>query len=94
MAAIAGVSKNTYIAYEKDEVSPQVDAIAAMAKYFGCSTDELILEPGERSVKQELRALFRRFDDLPDSVKPQARTMLRAILLSLEEEATKEEVEA
>lgn len=94
MAEIAGVSKNTYISYEKDDTSPQVSAIEALANHFGCSTDELIREPGERSVKQELRALFSRFDRLPESVKPQARSMLRSILLSLEEEAARREEHA
>ncbi|MCQ4289550.1 helix-turn-helix domain-containing protein [Pseudomonas stutzeri] len=91
MAEIAGVSKNTYISWEKDETTPKATEVAEMAKYFGCSTDELIFEKEERSIKQELRAIFRRFDSLPEELKPQARTMLRSVLLSLEEEASRRE---
>ncbi len=93
MAEVAGVSKNTYISWEKDETTPKATEVAQMAKFFGCSTDEIIFEREERSIKQELRAIFRRFDGLPDDLKPQARTMLRSVLLSLEEEASRREEE-
>lgn len=94
LAGMIDTPPNTYIGWEHDKNPPPADKVAALAKVFGCSTDELIFERSERSVTEDLRALFRRFDALPDDMKAQARTMLRAMVLSLEEEAVKREDDA
>ena len=84
-----GSGENTVVGWEKDKNPPPGDKVAAMAKLFGCSTDEILMDKHERDISPEMRALFRRFNDLPDSLKPMARGMISAILASLEEEAAR-----
>ncbi|RMT05478.1 hypothetical protein ALP53_200014 [Pseudomonas savastanoi pv. phaseolicola] len=81
--------ENTVAGWEKDKNAPPGDKVVAMAKLFGCSTDEILLERHDRDVSPEMRALFRRFSDLPDGMKPLARGMVSAMLASLEEEAAR-----
>lgn len=84
--------ENTLVGWEKDKNAPPGDKVAAMAKVFGCSTDEILLERHERDISPEMRSLFRRFGDLPDDLKPMARSMVSALLASLEEEAARKSV--
>lgn len=93
LAALIETPVNTYIGWEHGKNPPPADKVADLAKVFKCSTDELIFEKSDRSVTEDMRAVFNRFDALPKDMKPQARMMLRAILLSLEEEAAKREDE-
>lgn len=94
LAALIETAANTYIGWEHDKNPPPADKVALLARVFRCSTDELIFEKSDRSVTEDMRAVFRRFDALPNDMKPQARMMLRAMLLSLEEEAAKREDES
>jgi transcriptional regulator with XRE-family HTH domain len=84
--------ENTVVGWEKDKNAPPGDKVVAMAKLFGCSTDEILMERHERDISPEMRALFRRFGDLPEDMKPMARSMISALLSSLEEEASRKSV--
>lgn len=84
--------ENTVVGWEKDKNAPPGDKVVAMAKLFGCSTDEILMERHERDISPEMRALFRRFGDLPEDMKPMARSMISALLASLEEEAARKSV--
>ncbi|MCQ2990923.1 helix-turn-helix domain-containing protein [Pseudomonas tremae] len=84
--------ENTVAGWEKDKNAPPGDKVVAMARLFGCSTDEILLERHDRDVSPEMRALFRRFNDLPEELKPLARGMVGAMLASLEEEASRKHV--
>lgn len=84
--------ENTVVGWEKDKNAPPGDKVVAMAKLFGCSTDEILMERHERDISPEMRALFRRFSDLPEDFKPMARSMISAVLNSLEEEAARKSV--
>lgn len=81
--------ENTVSGWEKGKNAPPGDKVAAMARLFGCSTDEILLDSHERDVAPEMRALFRRFSDLPDELKPLARGIIGAALGALEEEANR-----
>lgn len=83
---------NTVSGWEKDINAPPGDKVVAMAKLFGCSTDEILLERHSRDVTPEMRALFRRFNDLPDEFKHLARSMVGGMLASIEEEASRKHV--
>ncbi|MCQ4285800.1 helix-turn-helix domain-containing protein [Pseudomonas stutzeri] len=89
LATMIGSTAKTVARWESDANFPGGDAVIQMAHVFGCSTDEILLERNEREISPELRALFRRFGDLPDDLKPMARGMIGAILASLEEEASR-----
>ncbi len=47
------------------------------------------MEESERHVSEDLRALFNRFDLLPDEMKSMARIVLRGVLQSFEQETLK-----
>lgn len=89
LAALIGSTAKTVARWEADTNFPGGDAVIHMARVFGCSTDEILLERSEREISPEMRALFRRFGDLPDEFKPMARGMIGAIIASLEEEAAR-----
>lgn len=84
--------ENTLVGWEKDKNAPPGDKVAAMARLFGCSTDEILMEQHEREISPELRALFRRFGELPDDMKPMARSAISALLSTFEEEAARKSV--
>ncbi|GHS81674.1 hypothetical protein PAGU2196_25080 [Pseudomonas sp. PAGU 2196] len=79
--------ENTVSGWEKGKNPPPGDKVAAMARLFGCSTDEILLDDHERNMAPEMTALFRRFSDLPAPLKPLARGVIGAALGALEEEA-------
>lgn len=84
LAEVLGIAENTVASWEKGKNVPPSDKVVAMAKFFHCSTDEILLEQSDRDVADEMKALFRRFSDLPDSVKPMARNIISGMLSSLE----------
>ncbi|MBM0213054.1 helix-turn-helix transcriptional regulator [Pseudomonas syringae pv. maculicola] len=84
--------ENTLVGWEKDKNPPPGDKVAAMARLFGCSTDEILLEGKDRDITPEMRALFRRFGDLPDDMKHMARSAISALLATFEEEAARKTV--
>lgn len=84
--------ENTLVGWEKDKNAPPGDKVAAMAKVFGCSTDEILLERHERDISPEMRALFRRFAELPEDFKPLARSLVSGVLTGLEEDAARKNV--
>ncbi|QLG96424.1 helix-turn-helix transcriptional regulator [Pseudomonas yamanorum] len=92
LAEAIGSGENTVAGWEKDKNAPPGDKVVSMSKLFGCATDEILLENSERDVTPEMKALFRRFSDLPDSMKPLARSMMSALLASIEDEASRKHV--
>lgn len=92
LADALGSGLNTVAAWEKDASSPPGNKIVEIAKVFGCSTDEILLERTQRDLAPEMRALFRRFADLSEDLKPLARGMMSAVLTSLEEEESRKSV--
>jgi transcriptional regulator with XRE-family HTH domain len=89
VAVIAGIPLSTYKKYEAGAQPPPGDRIGALARALGISADELVMEESERHVSEELRALFHRFDLLPDDMKSMARIVLRGVLQSFEQETLK-----
>lgn len=84
-----GTDGKTIGRWEADQNVPGGDAVIRLAQFFSCSTDEILLEAKDRDVGPEMKALFRRFSELPDSLKPMARGMIGGILTTLEEEAAR-----
>lgn len=82
--------KSTYIGWEHDTNPPPADKLILLAQVLDVSVDELLF--GENAgLSEEMRDLFRRFDNLPTGTKTQARMMLRALLFSLENGTLKAE---
>lgn len=89
LAEALGCGMTTLVGWEKDVNAPPGDKIVMMAKLFGCSTDEILLERNERDISPEMRALFRRFAELPDDLKSIARSTISGVLNAMEEEAAR-----
>lgn len=83
----ANVSKSSYVAYEAGKQIPAGDVVVSLAKVFGVSTDELLLDDSERSVSEDLQPILKRFDALPADARHQAKIALKGILFGYEQEA-------
>ena len=87
LAEAIGSGENTVAGWEKGKNAPPGDKVVSMAKLFGCATDEILLDECARDVAPEIRALLRRFSDLPDNRKPLARSVMTSLLATIENEA-------
>ncbi|MBN3965800.1 helix-turn-helix transcriptional regulator [Pseudomonas gregormendelii] len=83
----AGISESSYKGYEAGKATPPGDKIATLAKIFGVSTDELLLDESERTNSAEFSAIWRRLDLLPVELQQQAKVAMRGVLMGIEQEA-------
>lgn len=90
LADILGVAENTVASWEKGKNVPPSDKVIFMARYFHCSTDEILLEQHERDSETEMKAVLRKFTDLPDQMKPLARSVMISLLTTFESESGRE----
>ncbi|WP_119689039.1 helix-turn-helix domain-containing protein [Clavibacter michiganensis] len=81
-----GIPVATLKKYEGGKQPPPGDRIGALARALAVSADDIVLEESERRVSDELRAIFQRFDQLPDEMKKQVKIAVRGILISYEQE--------
>jgi transcriptional regulator with XRE-family HTH domain len=85
----AGISKSSYTSYEAGRGMPSADKIVSLAKVLGTTTDELLLDPSEMVVSQDMLPILRRFESLPVDIRNQAKIALKGILFGYEQEALK-----
>jgi transcriptional regulator with XRE-family HTH domain len=83
----AAISKSSYTSYEAGRGMPAADKIVALAKVLGASTDELLLEPSEMLVSEDMKPILKRFDALPVEARVQAKIALKGVLYGYEQEA-------
>ena len=84
LAEALGIAENTVASWEKGKNIPPSDRVIGIAKFLKCSTDEILLEEGEREVSEDVKALFRRYNELDEYVKPVARNIINGVLSSFE----------
>ena len=82
-AEACGISVAQYKRYESGTSEPRKDALVKLAKGLGISTDEIVLDYGERSVKEELRAMFRQIEGLTEEEQRLVKTAIRNTLLGI-----------
>jgi transcriptional regulator with XRE-family HTH domain len=81
-----GIPVPTLKKYEGGKQPPPGDRIGALARALAVSADDIVLEESERKVSDELRAIFKRFDQMPEDMKKQVKISIRGILMSYEQE--------
>lgn len=81
---MAEIPLPTYKKYESDSQSPPGDRIRTLALALGTSADEIVMEFSERDVGQDLKAIFKRYEQLPPEMKHIARFVLKGILMQME----------
>ncbi|HGS8089284.1 TPA: helix-turn-helix domain-containing protein, partial [Pseudomonas aeruginosa] len=86
VAELCGQSKSSWIKWEHGDAQPGASKIREIAKGLQVSTDEIILEPGERSVRQDLRKLMQKIEALPEHRQAEIRRALKGHLMILEQE--------
>ncbi|MDI3358660.1 helix-turn-helix domain-containing protein [Pseudomonas sp. UYIF39] len=84
VAEAIGVAENTVASWEKGKNVPPSDKAVAIAKFFQCTTDEILLDDNERGVEVEMLGLLRRFGNLNDTHKPIALNVISSILQGME----------
>jgi len=84
LAEALGIAENTIASWEKGKNIPPSDRVIGIARFLKCSTDEILLDESEREVSGDVKALFRRFNELDDHLKPMARNVINGVLSSLE----------
>ncbi|MFJ7284375.1 hypothetical protein PspS35_14755 [Pseudomonas sp. S35] len=86
VAEAVGVAENTVASWEKGKNLPPPDKVIAIAKYFKCTTDEILLSDEERGLEIQMLGLLRRFGSLNETHKPIALNVIGSILQGLEME--------
>lgn len=86
VAELVGVSIEAYKGWEGGRHHPRSENVAPLAQALGISTDELMMEAQQRSISEDLRALFNAADKLPDDKKRQLRTAIKGMLLAISQE--------
>lgn len=86
VAEKTGIPLATIKKYEAGKQPPPGDRIGALARALAVSADDIVLEESERQLSEEMRAIFLRFDHLPDDMKRQVKLAVRGILMSYEQE--------
>lgn len=87
VAEAVGVAENTVASWEKGKNLPPADKVIAIAKYFRCTTDEILLGESERDLAPQMMALLKRFSDLPEKRKPLTLSLMASLLATIENEA-------
>lgn len=85
----AGIAKSSYTSYEAGAAMPSADKVVELARVLGVTTDELLLDESEMTVSEDLRPILKRFDQLPATIRNQARIALKGVLFGFEQEAIK-----
>ncbi|APC19108.1 transcriptional regulator [Pseudomonas frederiksbergensis] len=83
----AGVSKSSYTSYEAGRGMPSADKVVSLAHVLGTTTDELLLDPSEMLVSQDMVPILKRFEALPPEIRHQAKIALKGVLFGYEQEA-------
>lgn len=91
IAEMAGVSLETYKGWEGGRHAPRSVNIAPLANALDISTDELMMDAGERSISEDLRALFQAADKLSGDQKRKLRTAIRGMLIAISQEELERE---
>lgn len=86
VAEAVGVAENTVASWEKGKNLPPPDKVIALANYFKCTTDEILLSDEERGLEIQMLGLLRRFGSLNETHKPIALNVIGSILQGLEME--------
>lgn len=84
VAEAVGVAENTVASWEKGKNLPPSDKIVALAKYFQCTTDEILLGDDERGLEIQMLGLLQRFGNLNDTHKPIVLNVISSILQGME----------
>jgi transcriptional regulator with XRE-family HTH domain len=85
-AALCGIAPSTFTKYERGEVQPTANPIRQIAKGLGVSTDEILMDPDERSVAAELLILLQEVSNLPDDQQAEVRRSIKGLLLVFHQE--------
>jgi transcriptional regulator with XRE-family HTH domain len=84
VAKMADIPLPTYKKYESGSQSPPGDRIRTLAIALGTSADEIVMEFSERDISQDLKAIFMRYDKLPEEMRHIARFTLKGLLMQME----------
>ena len=52
LALACGVSQSSIVGYENNRCTPNPETLVKMARYFGCTVDELLADPEENEGKE------------------------------------------
>jgi len=85
-ATLCGIAPSTFTKYERGEVQPTANPIRQIAKGLGVSTDEILLDPDERSVAAELTILLQEVANLPEEQQAEVRRSIKGLLLVFHQE--------
>ena len=85
-AELCGIAPSTWSKYERGESQPTASPIRLIAKGLGVSTDEILLDPDERSVKAELLVLLQEVSALTQEQQMEVRRAIKGLLLVYHQE--------
>src|SRR3546814_10304929 len=76
----AGVSKASYTSYEAGRGMPSADKFVSLAHVLGTTTDELLLDPSEMVVSQDMVPILKRFEALPQEIRKKEKSERKGVM--------------
>lgn len=86
VAETSGIPLSTYKKYENGSLQPTAGPIRAIAKALAISTDEILLDPDERSVRSELSALFSEVGRMSQAEQAEIKRAVKGLLLVMHQD--------
>ena len=80
VAELLGITKNTYLKYEKGEQSPKLNTVEKMAELYGITLVELISDETPE-ISEKLKAQMKLINKLSNQEKEAISIILEGVLL-------------
>jgi transcriptional regulator with XRE-family HTH domain len=84
LAEATGIHVTQIKRYEGGSAQPSLDGIKKLALALDCSTDQLVFEPHERPIADDLQRQFEAASKLPEEERSIVRALIEGLILKHE----------
>jgi transcriptional regulator with XRE-family HTH domain len=84
LADATGIHVTQIKRYEGGSAQPSMEALKKMAIALDCTTDQLVFDPSERKIADDLKMQFEAASRLPEEERKIARALLEGLILKHE----------
>lgn len=84
LADATGIHVTQIKRYEGGNAQPSLDGVKKLALALNCSTDQLVFEPSERPIADDLQRQFEAASKLPEEERKIVRALVEGLILKHE----------